>query len=81
MPQNISPSEFHLIKKEVETFGESLSQERLERTADIDQLRLEFKALRKALDTLLPPHGALEKAYVAAYDELRQIFNPESKAG
>ena len=77
MPQNISSREIHLLKREIEILGEALSRERLHRIAELDQMHLENKALRKVLEKLLPNFG---ESYDSAYDELRQSFNPESQA-
>jgi hypothetical protein len=45
----VYPADLQLLQKELEIQGELLNQERLERKADIERLRLELEALREEL--------------------------------
>jgi hypothetical protein len=63
-PIPISSSEFHLLKKEIETMGEQLSAEGLDRKAEADELRIEIEAIKKTLESVLPNFLELyEKQY------------------
>lgn len=79
----INPSDIQLIRKEIETLGESWDKDRLERRSEIDRLRMEVHAIRDALIALIP---RFDEAYRKSYNELLQSFDPEaernvSKAG
>jgi hypothetical protein len=67
-------SELHLLKKEIEVQGEVLSDEKLERRAEVDQLRLEIDTLKKAIDRI---HPGFEREFRRIYDEERESHNPE----
>jgi hypothetical protein len=68
-------SELHLLKKEIEVQGEVLGDEKIERRAEIDQLKLELDALKKAIDRFRP--GFLQ-SYRQIYDEEKKSHNPET---
>lgn len=70
----IYPTDFHLLKKELEVQGELLSTERVERKAEIDQLRLELETLKRLIDLL---HPGTRADFDRIYAEQRQVFNPE----
>jgi hypothetical protein len=69
-PGKVYPAELHLLKKELEAQGELLSQERLDRRADVDQLRLELESFKQLIERLHP--GAIAK--------LREIYAKESRS-
>lgn len=72
----IHPGDLHLLKKEIETLGESWDQDRLERRSEIDRLRMEVHAIRDALGALVP---RFTDAYNESYNELLQTFDPEAE--
>ncbi len=73
----ISQREMQLLRKEIETLGEIVSNERLENKVAIDELRLEMAALRSTLAKLLP---GFSEEYERSYEEERQRFDPERAA-
>lgn len=74
----LSPADLHLLKKEIEAQGEFLNQERLDRTSDIDRLRIELASLKATLEKLVPEFS---RTYEEVFSEKLQSFNPEAKAG
>jgi len=70
----ISPTEFSLIKKELEAQGELLSSEILERKAQVEQLRMEIAALKRTLEKLQP---GFTESYREIYADELQEFNPD----
>jgi hypothetical protein len=70
----VYPTDVHLLKQELAAQGDLLDQERLERRAEVDELRLEINVLKRLLDQARP--GILGR-----YDELlaeeRQTWNPD----
>jgi len=73
----VYPSDVYLLKKEIEVQGELLNREYLERKSDVDQLRLEFKALVKLLDQIEP---GFEKQLHELYEDEKHSWNPEAEA-
>ena len=69
-----SPSDFHMIKKELETVGELLNSEQLERKAGIDKLMITVEALKRTLSIMMP--GFTEQ-YRRTYEDSIQAFDPE----
>lgn len=74
-PTKISPGEIQLIEKELEALGESWEKERLERRSEIDGLKVEVQAIRKALGSALPE---FDRAYQQTYQDQLRAFDPES---
>ena len=70
----VYPPEIHLLKKELEVQGELLSQERLERRAEIDRLRLELETLKKLFEEI---HPGFLKRFDRFYIQEKNTWNPE----
>ena len=70
----VYPPELALLRKELETQGELLNRERLERKEEVDRLRLELETLKCLLEELEP--GFL-KRYEALYAREKQSWDPE----
>lgn len=70
----VYPTDIELLKRQLETQGEQCARERLERKAEVDRLRLEVEALKRALDRMSP--GFL-KRFDEAYADERREWNPE----
>ncbi len=70
----INPSEIQLLKKEIEAQGEFLSSERLERKAEIDQLKIELESITRTLDRMVAGFQPVFKQMKA---EMIQSFDPE----
>lgn len=70
----VYPPEIHLIHKEIEVQGELIQSERLERKTEIDQIRLELKALKHLLEEMQP--GFLER-FETLFIKEKQSWNPE----
>lgn len=75
---NVTQADLHLLRKEIEAQGEFISQERLERSADVDRIEIQIAALRQVLEDAIPD---FDKKYQEAYAQCLQNFNPEAKAG
>jgi hypothetical protein len=71
----ISHSEFQLLEKKVESLGESLSKDRLENRAAIDELKIEIATLRRALEGMSP---ALAGKIRGLREEIIREYDPES---
>jgi hypothetical protein len=70
----VSPSEIQLLKKEIEAQGEFISQERLERLAETDKLKIELESIKETLQEILPD---FLQAFERNYGRILQTFNPE----
>lgn len=75
-PGKVYPMDVHLLKTEIQVHGEILSQERLERKAEVDELRLEIAVLKKLLEEVYPD---FQSSYSAKYREQRETFDPEKR--
>jgi hypothetical protein len=64
-----------LLLKEIETQGELFIQEKLERKAEIDRLRLELEALKVSIGNLIPD---FREEFEKNYQDLLQNFDPET---
>lgn len=77
MPDNkLTPSDFHLLKKELEAQGEFLSQESLDRKAEADKIKIEIESLKKILTQLLPN---FQSVYQEAYEKTLREFDPDTE--
>lgn len=76
----VYPTDVQLLKKEIEVQGELLTQEKLERRAEVDELRLQIGALKRLLDQFNP---GFSERFEAFYSQERLLYNPEleKKAG
>lgn len=72
----ISQREIDLMRKEIETLGELLSQEQLDRKAEADGLKLEIAALKKTIEQLNPEAGRI---YDQQREKVIQNFDPETE--
>jgi len=70
----IYPADIHLLRKEIEVQGELLAQERFERKAEIDRLKIQIETLKRLLEETNP--GFLAR-YRSAYPRERESFDPE----
>lgn len=68
------PSEIELLKMEMETLGEQLEQERLDRKTEVNLLKLEMEALRQSLQKFAPE---FDRYYHDVREDLNQHFDPE----
>lgn len=68
-------SDLQLLKSEIEAMGGFLANERLERKAEVDALRLHFEAIRRTLERSTPTFRQL---YEQTYAELLQYYDNES---
>jgi hypothetical protein len=74
-PLRKSLAEIDLLKKGLENLGDTLVNERLERKAEVDKLRLQLEAIRRTLERHLPDFVA---QYEKTYRDLVQYYDPES---
>jgi hypothetical protein len=70
----VYPPEVHLLKKELEVQGELLTQERLDRKAEVDRLRLELDTLKRLFEESEP--GFL-KRFDRLYAQETRTWDPE----
>ncbi len=49
IPTQISPQEFHLFKREVESLGEDITEEQMERRLQVSHLKVEIEAIKQVL--------------------------------
>lgn len=70
----VFPTDLHLLRRELELQGELLSQERVERRAEIDRLKLELVALKQLFERLAPGFTVEFNRFHA---RARQSQNPE----
>ena len=68
-------SEIQLLQREIESHGEWLSREQLERQAEVDRLHLELETLRRTLSRLHPDFAV---TYQEEREAARDKFNPEA---
>ncbi len=73
-PQKLALSEIQLLQREIEAHGDWLNSEKLERQTEIDRLRMELEALRRAIARLNPD---FEADFRQELDRVRRNFNPE----
>ncbi|MGK5081803.1 hypothetical protein WDW37_00735 [Bdellovibrionota bacterium FG-1] len=66
--------DIQLLKKQIETQGEFLNHEHLERRAEIDQLRIELNTLKRLFEQI---HPGFHKKYEEMYRQQKQEWNPE----
>jgi hypothetical protein len=75
-------SELGLLQKQADALGELLDNERLERKADLDKLKIELEAIKHTLASLLPE---FTHRFLATHAEFVRRYDPEgeklSKAG
>lgn len=74
----ITQADLQLIRKEIEAQGEFFNQEKLERVAELDRVRIELETIRVVLGKLLPE---FKEEYKKAESRLLKEFNPEARAG
>ena len=67
-------SEVQLLQREIEAQGEWLNRERLERKAEVDELRTEIEAMRRTLARLV---ASFESVFQEESEIARHQFNPE----
>ena len=72
----VSLSEPELLRKEIESLGESLDRERLELRSQIERLKVEFEALKLAMTRTLPEFAT---DFDRAWSEKLQSYNPETE--
>ncbi|OFZ21620.1 MAG: hypothetical protein A2X94_00340 [Bdellovibrionales bacterium GWB1_55_8] len=75
-PGKVYPIDLNMLRKEVEIQGEVLGRERLERKAEVDELRLQVEVLKSLLAQQYPD---FKKRYEELYQDKRENFNPEQK--
>lgn len=66
--------ELKLVHQELETQGDLLNQEQLERKTQVDRLRLEIETIKKVLAEILPE---FDRQYKKLYEETLREFDPE----
>jgi hypothetical protein len=84
IPTQISPQEFHLFKREVESLGEDMTEEQMERRLQVSHLKLELEAIKQVLVQHWPDFlEQCEKTYakmLLEYDP-DSTRNPTRRAG
>ncbi len=74
IPTQISPQEFHLFKKEVESLGEDITEEKLERRLQVNHLKVELEVIKQVLAQHWPDF--LEQCE-KTYSKILLEYNPE----
>lgn len=74
-PQKRAISEIQLLHQEIEAHGDWLTQERLERKAELDHLKIQIETLKR---TLLHFHPDGLKRFALELERVKVEFNPES---
>lgn len=73
--RNYPDHDLNLLRKEIESIGELLNQEKLERRSEIDLLKMKFEALKKSIGQEL---SNFREKYEEIEKELVQNFDPET---
>jgi hypothetical protein len=75
IPQKRALSETQMLHREIESQGEWLARERLERKTELDRLKLQIEALKRTLERLSPKSSHI---FATELKAVEAEFNPET---